>query len=172
MRYRNEWYEQIAKEIESGLTILDVGCGIGKLYEFVDHDMYKGIDITQEFLDVARERHPGISVGIGNILNISYRNYLYDVVVCRAVLEHLNYYDVETAIRELVRVAKHRVIISFFKKPGKRTGTRKNKGGWWSNRYAESIINEWFFETGRVEGYIIKDYDSMSSVWIVDLIEA
>ena len=47
-------------------SILDIGCGFADLYGFLVkqgwNGKYTGIDIVEEYLQVAREKHPGIDV--------------------------------------------------------------------------------------------------------------
>lgn len=45
-----------------GCSVLDVGCGFGDLYEYlrrngIDVD-YTGVDLSQDFVEIARQRHP------------------------------------------------------------------------------------------------------------------
>lgn len=45
-----------------GCSILDVGCGFGDLYEFLRQNGinvdYTGVDLNQDFIEIARQRHP------------------------------------------------------------------------------------------------------------------
>lgn len=49
--------------IESGCTVLDVGCGFGDFYHYLTAEgvfiEYRGIDINPALIQVARDRHPG-----------------------------------------------------------------------------------------------------------------
>ncbi len=54
--------------------ILDVGCGFGHMLDYLQalgiRAQYTGIDICPEFIDTARQRHPGADFRLLNILDI------------------------------------------------------------------------------------------------------
>lgn len=51
--------------------ILDYGCGTGHFYEFLKRRgiavAYTGVDINEEFIDIARQKHPECTFGVMNI---------------------------------------------------------------------------------------------------------
>jgi SAM-dependent methyltransferase len=55
-----------------GTRILDVGCGFGHMLDYIEtwgiNAQYTGIDICPEFLEVAKQRHPGADFRLLNIL--------------------------------------------------------------------------------------------------------
>lgn len=109
--------------INDGESVLDVGCGPG--WNF-DHFMaygpeisrYKGLDYSKRFVRVANQRAmqiAGTSTGPfehGDVRKISEPDESWDVVIMQDVLEHTNGY--EKPIQEALRVAKKRIIISFW----------------------------------------------------------
>lgn len=113
----------IGNVINDGETVLDVGCGPG--WNF-DHFMlygpaianYKGLDYSERFVRVANQRAmqvAGTSSGpfaLGDVRDIKEADGSWDVVIMQDVLEHTNGY--EKPIKEALRVAKKRVIISFW----------------------------------------------------------
>ncbi len=66
-------------------------------------------DITYKTLDIAEDTHPDI---IGGVTNIPIADNSYDVVCAFQVLEHIEYRDMEKALREMKRVSKKYVFIS------------------------------------------------------------
>jgi ubiquinone/menaquinone biosynthesis C-methylase UbiE len=120
----------IGSMIKDGESVLDVGCGPG--WNF-DHFMkfgpaisnYKGLDYSERFVRVANKRameNAGTSSGpfaVGDVRNIPEDNYSWDVVLLQDVLEHTDGY--EKSVKDALRVARKRVIITFWKswrKPG------------------------------------------------------
>lgn len=94
--------------IPNGAKLLDVGCGVGyhvKGWRRNGIEAY-GVDKhcpTNMQLNYCRR---------GDILDLKdYKDKDFDVVTCMDVLEHLEYEELDKAISELRRVAKHWVII-------------------------------------------------------------
>ena len=53
------------------LDILDIGCGNGRIYDFVKGKAknYVGVDISKSLLDEANEKYPEQKFIEGNVLN-------------------------------------------------------------------------------------------------------
>lgn len=98
-------------------TCLDCGCGLcDNYFSFKVEESnvkYTGIDTCEYFCKRAVDAD--IDVRLGSIEAIPFADNFFDVVYTRHTLEHLN--DFTTAIKEMVRVAKHEVIIIFFIPP-------------------------------------------------------
>lgn len=99
----------------SGLTLLDVGCGLGDLAEYlcgrgVTLGRYAGVDILPEMLTRARRYKPELELFEGNIFSMSRQNSLdllraekpFDVVYCSGAL-NLNLGNNEEFIMAAVR---------------------------------------------------------------------
>jgi ubiquinone/menaquinone biosynthesis C-methylase UbiE len=60
--------------IQKGDSILDLGCGFGDFYEFLNETLgsgnfnYTGIDINSKIIDIARERFPTVDFRTSDIL--------------------------------------------------------------------------------------------------------
>lgn len=62
---------------KKGISILDVGCGIGHFYEFLDSNglikqlniKYSGIDISKKMIDFAKNKFPGIDFQVIDLIN-------------------------------------------------------------------------------------------------------
>jgi len=102
----------IDKEYKS---ILDCGAGLGKFYESIITNNvnidYQGIDITEKFVHEAISA--GIPMSVGDTENILFEDNSFDVCLAHDVLNHL--YDYRPTLREMLRVAKKEVIVTFFK---------------------------------------------------------
>lgn len=79
-------------KIKSGQSILDVGCGNGKLVSGITKGVeYLGIDFSKTLLSEATKDFPGYVFRYGNIVEpVAWKNLKkYDVIFCVAVLHHL-----------------------------------------------------------------------------------
>lgn len=109
-------------------SVLDVGCGPGwNMDHFAQYGpalaVYKGVDYSQRFVRVANRRlkekrgenFTTISVlpfEVEDCRQLKEDAGSYDVVILQDCLEHVNGY--ETPVLEALRVARKRVIISFW----------------------------------------------------------
>jgi len=83
-------YRQLVADIEvTGKTVLDVGCGMGDLlpylYAQTTDFTYRGIDITPEFIEIARKRYDGHRFDISDLFTDGL-DATYDIVLCSGVL--------------------------------------------------------------------------------------
>lgn len=90
------------------IALLDVGCGTGRLLKAIDNRratwyLY-GIDSDPEKYEYASNHRPYARIKQGSVLDLPYDDFLFDVVVCSDVLEHLSYAEHERACAELRRV--------------------------------------------------------------------
>jgi ubiquinone/menaquinone biosynthesis C-methylase UbiE len=110
--YLNE-AEQIRKVIEkykktSGNGLLDVGCGTGGHFPYL-REWYslEGLDIDDQMLKVARQRHPDITFHQGDMVNFDLGKQ-FDVVTClfSAIGYAMTVPNLQSAIKSLERHTK------------------------------------------------------------------
>ena len=90
----------------AGVSVLDVGCGKGAFSRRLMSAGAKvsGIDITDEFVEVAARNVPAAEFKAASATDIPFESGSFDLVFCFEVLEHVP--DTEKAIAEMVRVLK------------------------------------------------------------------
>lgn len=107
--------------IDDGESVLDVGCGPGWNFEHFENfgpipSKYKGYDYSERFVRVANQRvvNKGFEpcFVLGDVRDIKEPDKSWDVVIVQDCLEHTNGY--KGPVKEALRVAKKRVIISFW----------------------------------------------------------
>lgn len=106
-RWMSYWYQ--VKEIaerEDIKTILDIGPGTSFLANVL---AIHRPDTTYATLDIAEDVKPDI---VGGVTAIPLENESYDCVSAFQVLEHIEFSDFETALKEISRVSKKYVMIS------------------------------------------------------------
>lgn len=81
-------YKYIAKNIEKGSNVLDIGCGTGLLGKFISKKCnYIGIDLNEKFLDFASKR--GLKVFKCDALNFKKYSKNIDTMIICDVLHHI-----------------------------------------------------------------------------------
>lgn len=91
-----------------GRTVLEAGAGRGYLAGLLSREF----EVTATDIIVpaeVRERHPRVSFREANVESLPFADDSFDTVVCTHTLEHVQ--NLPAAVRELRRIAKHRLII-------------------------------------------------------------
>ena len=92
------------------LSVLDVGCGYGRMRRLWKHAKYLGVDDSSEM--VRRCKEIGIPVQKESIYSLSFDDREFDVVASSSVLFHIGH--VPRAVRELWRVTREVLVFSCF----------------------------------------------------------
>lgn len=99
--------------LESGMNVLDVGCGPGSitadLANLVDPGLVTGVDPSEDVVAQARRTAAArglanIEFAAGNVYDLDYPDGTFDVVHAHQVLQHLA--DPVAALREMRRVTR------------------------------------------------------------------
>lgn len=83
--------EVMALKNEIGdVNLLDFGCGTAHLLEYIkknnlDHIKYTGLDISEKFISVCKNKYPNISFYCGDILNHNFELPNFDYIVMNGV---------------------------------------------------------------------------------------
>lgn len=95
-------------------NVLEVGPGIFTDYEMFfsknNHINYSAIDITKKIVE--KGKNLGINCEQSSVEEIIHNDNSYDLVYCRHVMEHLDYY--RTALEEMLRVSNKYVCVIFW----------------------------------------------------------
>ncbi len=124
-RWRNWVAAIVAPLIGQGERILEVGCGSGLIYEALYKVLdarlhYTGVDNSVLMLQKARGAFPKVSFSSGDAFALRFGDRSFGTVLCISLLGHLP--DCRPALSELLRVAKNRVVASFWLPTPERQG--------------------------------------------------
>jgi SAM-dependent methyltransferase len=98
--------EQLRQVCYSGYTnILEIGVGAG----FLRHCLKFFPQVSHTTIDIAGDLSPDY---VGSVTRMPFKDKQFDLILCCEVLEHMPFTDFLPALREMRRVARHRVILS------------------------------------------------------------
>lgn len=86
---------EFKKYVKQGDRILDLGCGNGRLWNFLRDQQidYTGLDISEKLIDQAKQRYQSSIDNpkflVGDILKLPLANQEFDLVFCIATLHHI-----------------------------------------------------------------------------------
>ena len=95
--------------IMAGEKILDLGCGNGRLFEFLKNKKvdYIGIDSSEKLIETAKKKFPKAKFQRADALNLPFPNNFFDKIYSIAVLHHIPSEEFRLQfLREAKRVLK------------------------------------------------------------------
>ena len=108
--YQKSWFKTMVLLIDQKGLILDNGCGIGNLVEFLPKNDIIGLDISMGMLTKAKGRMNMLVRGDSQ--RLPFKGERFDVILCRSLLHHLP--NPKEGVSEIYRTLKKNgeVIIS------------------------------------------------------------
>ena len=82
--------------------VLDAGISLGDIMFNLNTPNKYGVDISIDYLRIAKKYN--IELCLAMLENLPYKDNLFDVVLCKDVLEHV--FDLHTVIKNILRVLK------------------------------------------------------------------
>jgi len=149
-RKKEIWPEirTFAEKVKSGDSILDLGCGNGRLLEALKGKdiKYLGVDNSSELISLAKNNYPAQKFIVGDILalknNPEITEKSYDFIFCLAAIQHIPSQELRIqALRDMAFKLKDggEIIIS-------------NWNLWANKKYRSRLIKNYFLRiTGRNE---------------------
>lgn len=106
-RWISYWYQLIEIfEVRNISNILDIGPGTNLLRHVLSEH---NANVKYQSLDIDESLKPDI---VGSVTSIPVPDESFDCVTAFQILEHIRFEDFETALKEIRRVTKNKVIIS------------------------------------------------------------
>lgn len=116
-KIQNSTRKILQRHMKDHQKILDVGCGIGSVYEALPSKNidYLGIDLSPELIEVARKSYPEGEFKVGDILveTQNYSDKYFEVVVLRNVESAIRYLGegvLANLKKELLRISNNLII--------------------------------------------------------------
>jgi tRNA (uracil-5-)-methyltransferase TRM9 len=95
--------------LTAGGTVLDIGCGNGRVYQLCENLQveYIGIDQSEGLISIARKKYPNVRFDVGSMTELPYEDRSVDVIFCIATFNHLPDRDSRLqSLAEMKRVLK------------------------------------------------------------------
>ncbi len=138
-------------------SVLDVGCGPGIAFEMIARAYprmeYLGVDITDKFIAYCQRRFPEHRACFRklSVFELDRLGRSFDVVMCRAVLEHLS--DYRRAVRQMYAKADRRMLIVFYLPPRPLSRGRYKI----DMRYEAPFFYTHVYDLGRFVDFLLND---------------
>jgi tellurite methyltransferase len=109
----NKKVEELAKLLPQNANVLDIGCGAGGNSIFLAE---KGFNVTcvdndKEAITEIREKYPKINAINQDVLDFSFRENEYDLILAINVLNFFKKEDVEKTIKNMIKSLKENGLI-------------------------------------------------------------
>jgi len=117
--YDEIYFGERAIEFNAGITVgkflkmfargkvLDVGCGLGKYFPFMEHCQITGVDFAPKTVEQTRKDYPNTQIDVWDIAKEGLRLYdtfSFDTVFCGETIEHRE--DPQGLVNGIFRVLK------------------------------------------------------------------
>ncbi|MFA5133975.1 MAG: methyltransferase domain-containing protein [Patescibacteria group bacterium] len=106
-------FEELAKYVKEGDSVLDIGCGNGRLYKYLNNELrvtnyeYVGVDQSEELIKIAKKNNSGGKFKTADVFNLPFEAKAFDVVAGIAFLHHIPGQELrERVLKEIFRVLK------------------------------------------------------------------
>lgn len=144
----------IADYIENGSSVLDFGCGNGRLLEILKDKKidYTGIDISQKLIDLAKTKYPENSESFLKVTSqdsLAFSDNFFNNIIAIAVFHHFPKDYANKMAEEFYRIAKPGGIVII-------TVWNLWQRKYWKNIFNFSMLKR-FFQSGRFSGFGFRD---------------
>lgn len=101
--------ELIQRDMDSGDTVLDLGCGIMQVTKGLVCKSILGVDIFRSYLEELKYEYQTLLLSVTQ--TAVFLDESYDVVVCTDVVEHLEKENALTLLKECTRICRKVAIV-------------------------------------------------------------
>jgi 2-polyprenyl-3-methyl-5-hydroxy-6-metoxy-1,4-benzoquinol methylase len=99
--------------VPEGVSVLEIGCGLGDLLASVKPSHGLGLELSEAMVEAASLRHPSLEFRVGDVEDLKIVE-TFDVIILSDVIGHL--LDVEAALKQLRQCCspKTRIVITYY----------------------------------------------------------
>lgn len=160
MEFEERWRAELTLRTAEPIRVLEFACGsandfrcfVG--YGLAGHLDYLGVDLTPTNISNALRRFPDAKFEVGNILHLGHADGSFDYVIASDIFEHLAPSEMERALEEACRMARHGVVLTFFNMSGAREHAVQRRRAYYWNRLSRS----------RIEADLHRRFSSVSTI--------
>ena len=89
-------------------TILEAGCGAGRILRYYHNKNYKiiGIDFIKEAIEKLKIVDKTLDVRFGDILNLEFKNESFDIVLAFGLYHNFHSENLQKSVKETYRILK------------------------------------------------------------------
>ncbi|MEL6924178.1 MAG: class I SAM-dependent methyltransferase [Bacteroidota bacterium] len=131
-------------------TVLDLGCGTGRLLKFATH----GLDLSPEMITMASEKHPEKILRVGSAFETGFEEAQFDSIYCFHVLMHLDESQSRSLFAEAKRIIKRggQLVIDFPSLKRRQLLGYQNRGWHGANAFSldsfrQLLGNDWTLQS-------------------------
>lgn len=111
-------HKEIIEEcIPLDATVLDAGCGYGRMSELFSPELYTGIDFSPDFIAMAKKKYPAYEFRVENLKALPFKDKEFDwgftVSIKKMVQDNLGEKEWQTMEDELTRVCTKVLILEY-----------------------------------------------------------
>lgn len=103
----------------TGYSVLDAGCGYGRISEWVEN--YTGVDFSPDFIGMAKQRYPGKRFIQADLKELPFADGQFNIAVCVSIrgmiIGNLGLTTWDEMERELLRVATKLIYLEYEEEP-------------------------------------------------------
>jgi 2-polyprenyl-3-methyl-5-hydroxy-6-metoxy-1,4-benzoquinol methylase len=152
--YQNKISDFQHKHITKGAHILDVGCGPGNnIKTILQHDntcSFEGIDLSEKFIEIARQRFPQFKFTQQNIIDLALQS-TYTTVIASFCIVHLSNEETIDFIKNLSHIVTNNGCLYLSYMNGTTSGfesTSFSKEEIYFNYYQDQFITDLLSDNG------------------------
>ena len=113
LNFIKSFLEKLNIKIKESDKLLDVGCGTGLTTQFWTNKNKTGIDPAKKLIAKAKQKNKSSNYIVAQAENIPFKDNSFDIVISITAIQ--NFQDIEKGLKEIKRVAKSLIILSFLK---------------------------------------------------------